>query len=487
MRNVFCFLFVVFFSCTFDKKTKVFNKGNLQSFYVTVSSQKDTIFRTPKGAVIQIKKGTFATDQEMEIKEAYTMKDILLSGLVTESNGIPLRTGGMIYINTKSGESVFLQQPITVLLPANGVETDMQLFKGEESNDTINWVPADTLESTVDENTLVHGKENYVQNCASCHAIRKKLGGPALEGFWVRGPWTNPENILRWVHNPAAFIPKTKYTKELQAEYGQIMPSFPQLSEMDVFSIIEFVRNESQKIVTDTFALPKFKADTAIFLNGDTRGEYTIQGCKDDTSYLNERDSFAISSEYVLEMLENTYRANSPAESETMLGLRKGFTDPVITDGAYEFQVKTLGWYNIDAFVKGLPGTELCELNVQLSGEETELSVYAFFPTGKNLSVGSRYDGVFHFEKIDGKIPLFPGEKGMIIAFGNRRDKFYYGITHFKVQQSQTIKVNVQPSSEEQLLNLIREEKIEGINMDITKQKMVVIPCPEQDSVGTSL
>ncbi len=173
MRNVFCFIFVVFLSCTSEKKPKVFNKGNLESFYVTVSSQKDTIFRTPKGAVIQIKKGTFATNQELEIKEAYTMKDILLAGLVTESNGIPLRTGGMIYINTKSREPVSLQQSITVLLPANGVETDMQLFKGEESNDTINWIPTDTLEATVEENTLAHGKENYIQNCASAMQYKR--------------------------------------------------------------------------------------------------------------------------------------------------------------------------------------------------------------------------------------------------------------------------------------------------------------------------
>src|SRR5687767_10828066 len=119
MRIIFCLLTLVFFSCSSERKPKLFNKSNLESFYVKVSSQKGTVFRTPKGAVIQIRKGTFATDQELEIKEAYTMKDILLAGLVTESDGMPLRTGGMIYINTRSGEQVTLQQPITVLLPAN--------------------------------------------------------------------------------------------------------------------------------------------------------------------------------------------------------------------------------------------------------------------------------------------------------------------------------------------------------------------------------
>ncbi len=86
-----------------------------------------------------------------------------------------------------------------------------------------------------------NGKQLFQQNCQSCHAINKKLTGPALAGVTERGPWGDRANLHKWVHNPAAFIPTTPYTKALQAEYGQIMPGFPQLSEKDIDAIIEYV------------------------------------------------------------------------------------------------------------------------------------------------------------------------------------------------------------------------------------------------------
>lgn len=67
------------------------------------------------------------------------------------------------------------------------------------------------------------------------------MTGPALAGVETRGPWGERENLYKWVHNPAAFIPTTPYTKALQAEYGQIMPAFPQLSNKDIDAIVEYI------------------------------------------------------------------------------------------------------------------------------------------------------------------------------------------------------------------------------------------------------
>jgi mono/diheme cytochrome c family protein len=86
------------------------------------------------------------------------------------------------------------------------------------------------------------GKQLFQQNCQSCHALDKKLSGPALRGVTGRGPWTDRANLHKWVHNPAAFIPTTPYTKALQAEMGgQIMPPFPQLSEKDIDAIFDYI------------------------------------------------------------------------------------------------------------------------------------------------------------------------------------------------------------------------------------------------------
>lgn len=86
------------------------------------------------------------------------------------------------------------------------------------------------------------GKQLFQQNCQTCHAINKNLTGPALAGLTERGPWTDRANLYKWIHNPAAFIPTTAYTKELQQQYGgQIMPAFPQLTEQQIDAIVDYV------------------------------------------------------------------------------------------------------------------------------------------------------------------------------------------------------------------------------------------------------
>ncbi|MES2881165.1 MAG: c-type cytochrome [Bacteroidota bacterium] len=90
--------------------------------------------------------------------------------------------------------------------------------------------------------TAQSGQQIFQQNCASCHALDKNLSGPAIRGVEERGPWAEGrENLYAWVKNPSAFIPTTPYTIALQKQYGQIMPSFPQLSQKDVDAIFDWI------------------------------------------------------------------------------------------------------------------------------------------------------------------------------------------------------------------------------------------------------
>jgi len=105
------------------------------------------------------------------------------------------------------------------------------------------------------------GQQIFQANCASCHALDKVLSGPALRGVTERGPWAEDEkNIVKWVHGPAAFIPTTQYTRDLQKTYGQIMPNFPQLAEKDIMAIVDYIKNApapgTQKQGGETSAVP---------------------------------------------------------------------------------------------------------------------------------------------------------------------------------------------------------------------------------------
>jgi cytochrome c551/c552 len=87
-----------------------------------------------------------------------------------------------------------------------------------------------------------NGQQIFQQNCQTCHALDKNLTGPALRGVEERGPWGERANLVKWVHNPSAFIPTTPYTQELFNTYKQTMPSFPQLSEEDINAIFDWIK-----------------------------------------------------------------------------------------------------------------------------------------------------------------------------------------------------------------------------------------------------
>lgn len=87
------------------------------------------------------------------------------------------------------------------------------------------------------------GQQIFAANCQTCHALDKVVSGPALRGVTERGPWTDKANRYKWVHGPGAFIPTTPYTQSLQKEYGQIMPSFPQIPDKDIDAIFDYIQN----------------------------------------------------------------------------------------------------------------------------------------------------------------------------------------------------------------------------------------------------
>jgi mono/diheme cytochrome c family protein len=88
------------------------------------------------------------------------------------------------------------------------------------------------------------GKALFSQNCASCHAIDKKLTGPALKG--VEDRWGGDRKKLHaWIHNSQAFL-KTgdTYANNLYTEYNKIaMNLFPNLSEKEIDAILDYVKD----------------------------------------------------------------------------------------------------------------------------------------------------------------------------------------------------------------------------------------------------
>jgi mono/diheme cytochrome c family protein len=86
------------------------------------------------------------------------------------------------------------------------------------------------------------GKALFSANCASCHAVNKKLTGPALAG--VEDRWPDKQNLYAWIKNSAAFL-KTgdPYATNLYNEYNKVaMNNFPGLSDADIDAILVYIK-----------------------------------------------------------------------------------------------------------------------------------------------------------------------------------------------------------------------------------------------------
>lgn len=446
---------LVLIACkTANEAPSALNTSLLTSTIVTVDPGKDTVITTAKGATISIEDGTFDRPVTLEIKEAYTMADMLLGGLVTESDGQLLQSDGMIYINTADKQAVKLNKPVKVSIP--GSQPEMQLFKGEENSaGVVNWTQPAALNIVPD--TPHAGRRLFWQACATCHGITKATVGPPLFGSMERAPDT--ASFYAFIRNNQAVLKSgNAYYRALFDQYLKMpMNVFPELTNKDIDQLMDYVNWAAKNAPNDTMQLPR-TVDTA----GSPQYDYMYMDSNNVP--VMENDSLFLQYDTITEIPDSLY--TQIMENS----LRQGFTDQAQSDGAYTFEIKTLGWYNIDAYVQGLKGTELCELKVKLSDapDQTDINVYLFVPKRKNLSVGVDYGNrIYHFEKWQNKIPLFPGDRSFILAFGNNKDEFYYGITGFTTKSQQLITVKLLKTTKEKFLEQVKALKFDGIQFDV--------------------
>ena len=187
-------LFGLFITACNSKKNDLFKRESLSSQIVKIDPKKDTVIRTHNGAIIRIPKDALQADSKstvrLEIKEAYNISQMIMAGLVTQSDGNPLSSGGMIYINAVGENNVRITKPISVALPSFSLDPKMQLYKGNVGeNGKLNWTDPKPLPKNPQLDALVRGRKIFMNNCASCHAIDKELTGPSLAHILKRNAW----------------------------------------------------------------------------------------------------------------------------------------------------------------------------------------------------------------------------------------------------------------------------------------------------------
>ncbi|WP_338769417.1 c-type cytochrome [Bernardetia sp. ABR2-2B] len=88
---------------------------------------------------------------------------------------------------------------------------------------------------------IAQGKELFEGNCAQCHAVHKKVVGPALNGAEAR--WGSRAAIINFIKYPEKVINSgDAYAQKLYEEYQQYMPNHDFFKDEEVASILDYIK-----------------------------------------------------------------------------------------------------------------------------------------------------------------------------------------------------------------------------------------------------
>lgn len=124
-----------------------------ESQFFTIDQRKDNVVRGKGGVLVVFPQGSLLDENgkpvqgnvQIELVEALELADMVAANLTTMSDGKPLETGGMFYLNARTADGKQLRvdpkNPIYIEVPTADYRPDMQIYTGErDSLGRINWV-----------------------------------------------------------------------------------------------------------------------------------------------------------------------------------------------------------------------------------------------------------------------------------------------------------------------------------------------------------
>lgn len=495
-------LIAIVYACNHGDRTisKLLSPRNLPGQTFVIDITKDTVLTTQKGALIRIPKGALKADNnivKLEVKEAYSMEDIVKAGLTTTSNGKPLRSGGMLYLNPVGDNKVTITQPISIATPTAFLDSNMQLFKGEVQGDsTINWTDPKPMPANPQLNAISQANILFYDNCASCHSINKDLTGPALKGAMQRLlPVHNGDKrgIYDFIRNPAKVMTRVKYYQDLKVKFGGVMmTAFPNLTDDNLDYLFAYLENESNR----TYTLKP--GDTSISTCLDSCDQYYraiakwsgLKSSLENKPMVNENRTFPADT-----TTADIYQA--PAEetqddtivsADTAWEKAKTVSPSYNTSFYYQFNINSFGWHNIDCVLDNdADNIKYSELKVKIPGEYKEnFSIYLIIPSFKTYVAGGLLENKndeYGFEQLDGYITLPQGAAALILVVGEKDGEAIFGKKEFITKQKQLIELPLKKLNKEALQQELAKLSFNDLKIEATKSN----PTEELKNVNKEL
>lgn len=440
----------LFCACS-QPNTGILKTTNLPSSFITIDPVKDNTLKTPKGAVIKIAANSFdvpaGSQVLIEIKEAYSMQDILRGGLTTTSNGKPLQSGGMIYFNaTAGGKQVNYLKSVGITIPSKVYNDSMKVFKGEMNADSvINWIEPTALDSSEVSVELAYGEAVFKANCASCHKPFTDLTGPMLAGSRERAP--DKEWPYKFVNNTNAILEYDWYARSLVRKWGSRMTQF-NLPVRDIKAVLDYCDNEAWLNRPDIFSKRNYA------LPADTSKDGMI--INRDCGY----DTLPVYDEILIENID----------TDTGFAVSSSNNIRLVDRPAYAFSIDRSGWYNIDMFVnENINAVSQVKLSVAVTnGTDKILDVFLCIPNRKLLTearAAESGDFVFAYDESD-HIQLIKGDDAFVYVLGLKDTTYYYGISTFIVKDEQRLVIDLKQTTKEEITEQLRKNKVGNTQID---------------------
>jgi len=488
-------------SCNTGKKTSLLSKPDdmIADEYV-INIDKDTTLVTKNGALLKIPKGSLATDNgntvTLEIKEAYSIQQMIQAGLTTQSNGDPLSSGGMIYINAAAGQKVTIKQAIKVAIPTNYLADSMSLFKGERTDDgTINWNNPVTLSENKQANQIEHGRVLFQSKCASCHYIGKDATGPDLANILKRpyidieGGYPNFHFTLAGRYSAGRFSDDTStydhynsaaaYHCNVWSRFGLVPTSFPDLTYDDILPVYSYIQNESNK---RNLPMPSHAyLDNCIDSCSVYKEKIGNLQSRKQTAELKKKESSKENGPLVdIKPLDSTMSLPNNLEDITSTPPPPVDFDEKVSPQNYDavyyqFTIESFGWFNIDILLKNVNGVEESELFVRIVGEYREkIKVFLIIPSAKVYGEGGpsgRNPDEFAFFYKTGKLPLPQNVKAYIMAVTETESSIAFALKEFTTGRQQQLDISLSASTKKEFEAAIQNSSLDQLHIKVADSK----------------
>jgi cytochrome c2 len=409
----------------------------------------------------------------LEVKEAYTLEQMIKANLTTQSNGQPLSSGGMIYVNAANGQAIKIIKAIKVAVPTRYLDKKMQLYKGDETDSCINWNNPVTLTdnpmlSKIDEGALL-----FKNNCGSCHKVDVDFKGPALAHVIYRKGKDWAYNYEHGIPASTAPVSVPIYTEGSFNNYYETDTS-KKVPLLDSLAQMSFVYNTGfyyPICLKEHFAIE----DTKFPHLNNTALDAIYRYIQNETERLqvpypnNNFTTCLDSCENYLAAINKLLDKRKALQKESVPQKIKNFrpppdyvpsTTPVYPDNSveaeaskslyYQFSISVVGWYNIDALLNSFDNKTETELRVRIAGRyKANVSVNLVVPVINTFLEGGKLtaDGDYGFYTKDGRIPLPLNAKAYILVMGETSGRIVFAVKEFIIAEKQSIEINPQPST----------------------------------------